>query len=103
MENNRMQYVHNILISMPGSQLTVASTCTYHCGSKDNHHIRDQRRLQITRRCFHEGKDIQSLLAKCNENMTDIVTRITKQEPFSCREEAVITVCQDDSLGESTV
>lgn len=37
MENNRMQYVHNILISMPGSQLTVASTCTYHCGSKDNH------------------------------------------------------------------
>ena len=48
-------------------------------------------------------EDIQSLLAKCNENMTDIVTRITKQEPFSCREEAVITVCQDDSLGESTV
>lgn len=35
--------------------------------------------------------------------MTDIVTRITKQEPFSCREEAVITVSQDDSLGESTV
>ena len=37
MENNQMQYVHNLLISMPGSQLTVASTCTYHCGSKDNH------------------------------------------------------------------
>lgn len=36
MENNHMQYVHNILISMPGAQLTVASTCTYHCGSKDH-------------------------------------------------------------------
>ena len=29
-----MQYVHNILIAMPGSKLTVASTCTYHCSSK---------------------------------------------------------------------
>ena len=38
MENNRMQYVHNILVAMPGSQLTVASTCTYHCGSKDHAH-----------------------------------------------------------------
>ena len=37
MENNKIQYVHNILISMPGSCLTVASLCTYHCGQKDHH------------------------------------------------------------------
>ena len=37
MENNKIQYVHNILISMPGSCLTVASLCTFHCGKKDNH------------------------------------------------------------------
>ena len=33
-----MQYVHNLLIAMPGSKLTVASTCTYHCSSK---HVSD--------------------------------------------------------------
>lgn len=27
MESSHMQYVHNILIAMPGSQLTVASFC----------------------------------------------------------------------------
>ena len=44
MESSHMQYVHNILIAMPGSQLTVASFCpsllflssagSYHCPSQ---------------------------------------------------------------------
>lgn len=47
MENNNFQYVHNILISMPGSSLTVASSCRregadwwiglYHCSNKNGH------------------------------------------------------------------
>jgi hypothetical protein len=36
MEGKKMQYVHNVMISMPGSSLTVASLCTYHCKTKDH-------------------------------------------------------------------
>ncbi|KAK8814147.1 hypothetical protein WA158_008009 [Blastocystis sp. Blastoise] len=34
MEQNHHQYVHNIMIAFPGSELTIASTCTFKCPNK---------------------------------------------------------------------